>query len=120
MNCTANFDNAALHRFFLRLASIRYAPQGSSVQLRVDRCGDGTVRFWVADHGPGIPDGEKQAVFHYFYRRQAQQQQAANKSGHYGLGLSVAAELARLQQGSLTVHDTPGGGATFCLTVCSA
>ena len=67
----------------------------------------------MVDHGPGIPDEEKQAVFHYFYRREAQQQQAPNKAGHYGLGLSVATELARLQQGSLTVLDTPGGGATF-------
>lgn len=97
-----------------------YAPEGSSVQLRVDQCEEGKTRFWVVDHGPGIPDEEKQAVFHYFYRREAQQQQAPNKAGHYGLGLSVATELARLQQGSLTVLDTPGGGATFCLTVCSA
>ena len=36
-----------------------YAPEGSSVQLRVDQCEEGKTRFWVVDHGPGIPDEEK-------------------------------------------------------------
>jgi hypothetical protein len=29
----------------------------------------------------------------------------------------VATELANLQHGSLTVQDTPGGGASFCLVL---
>ena len=40
-----------------------YAPEGSSVQLRVDQCEEGKTRFWVVDHGPGIPDEEKASGF---------------------------------------------------------
>ena len=35
---------------------------------------------------------------------------------NFGLGLSVAKELARLHHADLTVTDTPGGGAKFAVT----
>lgn len=57
-----------------------YAPE-SSVQLRVDQCEEGKTRFWVVDHGPGIPDEEKQAVFHYFYRRRRSNSRHQTKPG---------------------------------------
>lgn len=97
-----------------------YAPSGSSVLLRVDQQ-NGKVRFWVIDHGDGIPDAEKQTVFGYFYRsnRSSTNHNSNSVSRHYGLGLSVAAELTRLHQGNLTVQDTPGGGASFCLMLPS-
>jgi signal transduction histidine kinase len=34
-----------------------------------------------------------------------------------GLGLAVSRRLAELMGGRLTVEDTPGGGATFVLTL---
>lgn len=89
------------------------------LQLRVD-FQHNQVRFWVIDHGPGIPDNAKQAVFTYFYRQTSKNECAAtveNSAHHYGLGLTVATELANLQHGSLTVQDTPGGGASFCLVL---
>ncbi|MGN0652138.1 MAG: sensor histidine kinase [Gemmiger sp.] len=94
-----------------------YAPSGSAVALRVD-FQHNQVRFWVIDHGPGIPDSAKQAVFTYFYRQTSENEGTAtakNSAHHYGLGLTVATELANLHHGSLTVQDTPGGGASFCL-----
>ena len=96
-----------------------YASPGSAVALRVD-FQHNQVRFWVIDHGPGIPDNAKQAVFTYFYRQTSKNECAAtveNSAHHYGLGLTVATELANLQHGSLTVQDTPGGGASFCLVL---
>ena len=96
-----------------------YASPGSAVALRVD-FQHNQVRFWVIDHGPGIPDNAKQAVFTYFYRQTSENECAAtveNSAHHYGLGLTVATELANLQHGSLTVQDTPGGGASFCLVL---
>lgn len=63
----------------------------------------------VEDHGKGIPEVEKKLVFERFYRGD----QSRNEKKHFGLGLSIAKELAELHQGDILVRDTPGGGATF-------
>ena len=66
----------------------------------------------MQDHGPGIPDAEKARVFDRFYSADPSRTDKHN----FGLGLSVAKELARLQHADLTVTDTPGGGAKFAVT----
>lgn len=92
--------------------ALRYAPAGTPVRLRLDRR-RAWVRFWVIDQGPGIPHREQKRIFQRF----AQLQTAPQAEPHYGLGLSVAAELAALHKGRLWVQDTPGGGASFCLAL---
>lgn len=92
--------------------ALRYAPEGSSVTLKLEAAGEG-CRFYVSDHGPGIPDSEKQRVFDRFYRGSA----SRSDPDHFGLGLSVALELAKVHGGEVTVSDTPGGGATFTISL---
>ena len=62
-------------------------------------------------HGPGVPDAEKAHVFERFYRAD----KSRTGKEHYGLGLSVAQELAALHGGDILLTDTPSGGATFTL-----
>ncbi|HIW42710.1 MAG TPA: ATP-binding protein, partial [Candidatus Mediterraneibacter vanvlietii] len=71
------------------------------------------ICYAVADHGKGIPDEEKPFIFDRFY----QSSRARDQKEHFGLGLSIARELAKLHKGELTVQDTPGGGCTFLLTL---
>lgn len=92
--------------------AIEHTPQGTSVELILD---GGTnkrpITVSVVDHGPGIPDSAKAHIFDRFYRIDASRTSKKN----FGLGLSVARELARIHRASLIVRDTPGGGATFVL-----
>ena len=67
----------------------------------------------VIDHGPGIPDDEKEKVFRRFYREDS----SRNRKEHFGLGLSVAASLAPVAAASISLSDTPGGGAAFHVTL---
>lgn len=90
--------------------ALRFAPVGSEIELGLAEKG-GRVRFWVADHGPGVADKDKKRIFERFYRGQ----NAGEEPRHHGLGLAVAFELTALHNGRLWVEDTPGGGATFCL-----
>lgn len=92
-----------------------YAPTGTTVTLQ-GRAENGAVCIRVIDHGPGVPDGEKARIF----RRFARGDQSRAPSGHFGLGLAVARELAALHGGQLTCTDTPGGGATFALVLPAA
>ncbi len=74
---------------------------------------DGHVVVSVIDHGPGIPDAEKERIFERFYRRD----ESRSKKEHFGLGLSIAAALAEIQGIRLGVEDTRGGGSTFWVRV---
>lgn len=72
-----------------------------------------TLTCAVIDHGTGISDEQKEHVFEYFYRSDA----SRKDKEHFGLGLCVAKELARLSGGDLVLTDTPGGGCTFSLVL---
>ena len=69
---------------------------------------DATVR--VIDHGPGIPPARADEVFGRFARLDA-------RGRGLGLGLFLARAIARAHGGDVTYEPTPGGGATFALTI---
>lgn len=93
----------------------RYNPPGMPLTLRARLQGKMVV-LSVEDHGPGVPDAEKQRVFERFARGGG----TDGTKNHFGLGLAVAKELASLHGGTLAVQDTPGGGATFILKLPAA
>lgn len=88
--------------------ALRYAPPDTAVELRC-RAETGRIIWTVADHGPGIPPPVREKVFWRFWR--AEESHADRR--HFGLGLSVAAELAARCGLALGVDETPGGGASF-------
>lgn len=111
---TIQADRERLTQLFGILLSnaMEYAPAGTPIELKAVLHYH-QICLAVADHGPGIPDEAKPRVFERFTRADASRTDKA----HFGLGLSVALELARLHGGTLTCTDTPGGGATFTLTL---
>lgn len=60
----------------------------------------------IDDDGPGVPLEERTRIL------ERGQRLDTNKPGQ-GIGLSVAAEIVRSYQGSITIHDSPLGGAQF-------
>lgn len=92
--------------------AISYSPGGTAIRLgaRVER---ESLVFIVADHGPGIPDSEKERVFDRFYSGDP----SRTDKSHVGLGLSIAREIVKAHRGSLRLKDTPGGGCTFELSL---
>lgn len=92
--------------------AVHYTPNGGRILLRAGTQGR-FLLLSVQDNGPGIPAEQKHLIFDRFYRGDA----SRNKKGHYGLGLSIAWEIAQLHRGCLTVADAPGGGAVFTLSL---
>lgn len=88
--------------------ALRFAPEGTDVELRLQVQPKG-CEFSVRDQGPGVPDSEKASIFERFYRGS----QSRTDSSHFGLGLSVAAEIAKTHHTRIQVLDAPGGGAEF-------
>lgn len=90
--------------------ALSYTPAPGSFGLTLE-VGKDVIRYRVWDTGPGVPDGEKQRIFERFYRGEG----ARPGNSHFGLGLCIGAEIARLHMGKLWVEDNPGGGAVFVL-----
>jgi signal transduction histidine kinase len=95
------FDNADLHGGGLRSVVVRQVATG--VQVR------------VVDAGPGVPPEERERIFERFVRVGSR----ASRPGT-GLGLSLVAETVRAGGGRVWCEQTPGGGATFVLSLPAA
>jgi two-component system OmpR family sensor kinase len=95
-------------------ANVRaHTPSGTPVAVALRRV-DGRAELSVADSGPGLSDEEAARVFERFYRVDTSR---ARASGGVGLGLSIVAAVAEAQGGSAGVRPTPGGGATFVVSL---
>lgn len=90
--------------------ALSYAPPGTCVTLQAARCGD-WVELCCIDQGPGVPPALRRHIFEQFYRADS----SRTDKQHFGLGLSVAAELAAAHGGSALVRAAQGGGACFVL-----
>jgi two-component system OmpR family sensor kinase len=86
--------------------ALRFAPAGSAVDVSATR-ERGRARIAVADRGPGVPASERVRVFERFHRAPGSRGPGA------GLGLAIARAVVDAHGGSISVAETPGGGATF-------
>lgn len=89
--------------------ALTHTPKGTPVQLRVSSA-DGTATVEIIDHGQGIEEQDRARVFERFFRADTSR---TRTSGGSGLGLSIVAALVAAHQGTVTLEETPGGGATF-------
>jgi two-component system, OmpR family, sensor histidine kinase BaeS len=104
-------DPGRLHQVIANLLSnaLKFTPPGGEVRMTLSAAG-GTARLEVSDSGPGIAPGDQPHVFDRLWRGAG----AAGTVGS-GIGLAVAAELARAHRGSIEVASEPGRGARFGL-----
>jgi len=86
--------------------ALRAEPPGGTVEVAVT----GAAEIVVVDHGPGIAPEDQPFIFEPFWRKD-------ERTPGTGLGLAIARDIAVLHRGALTVAQTPGGGATFRLTL---
>jgi signal transduction histidine kinase len=85
--------------------AINHTAPGSAVEFVVDTTG--TIS--VLDHGPGIPEQERDLIFRRFWRRDR------TKAGSTGLGLSIVQRIAELHSATITVESRSPRGACFSL-----
>jgi two-component system sensor histidine kinase KdpD len=78
------------------------------------RAVDGRVELRVVDHGPGIPEAERERVFDQFYRLR---QGGRPPPDGTGMGLAISKGIVEALGGSIRVEATPGGGATFVVSL---
>jgi len=89
--------------------ALQAAPD-AAVQAAVFPVGAELV-FEVRDHGPGVPEDEREQIFAPFH---------TGRSQGTGLGLAVCRRLVELHHGRLEVSEHPQGGALFTASIPGA
>jgi len=110
-------SNFAVHGHYepLRRAIVnlvRNAAEASDgeILLRSRRLSDGRATLAVIDQGPGVPEAVVPRLFEPY---------VTSKSSGTGLGLTLVRQAAEAHGGEVHWEETPGGGATFIITLPS-
>jgi len=114
----ASADSAVTDAIVDNLVSnaLKFSPEGSEVTVSTSRV-DNEVLVRVRDNGPGIPDNEQPRLFTK-YGRLTTKPTGGEES--LGLGLYLAARLAKRIQGRVTCESLVGVGSTFTLHLQTA
>ena len=115
---TATFDPNQMRQVLTNLLAnaCRFSPAQGHVEVAIGNQGDEIV-FEVRDHGEGIPEQLRGKVFERFYRADNSRNR---ETGGSGLGLSIVATIVARHHGKVEALETPGGGATFRVTLPAA
>jgi two-component system OmpR family sensor kinase len=125
-------DEGGLRQVVTNLVAnaVRHTPEGTAVEVAVGvepspqrgaqdgrpvAEGQASAVLEVRDHGPGLPPDEAGTVFERFYRVDSSRRRG--NGGGSGLGLSIVAAVTAAHGGTVDVRTTPGGGATFRVTL---
>jgi PAS domain S-box-containing protein len=96
--------------FHLLDNALKYAP-GEPVVVSAE--GEaGFVAVSVMDHGPGVPEAERERVFEMFHRLDSSDSREIY--GH-GLGLHLVRRFVEMMGGDVRIDEAPGGGARIVL-----
>ncbi len=96
--------------------AIKYSAKDATVTIVAKRMRTQT-EIAVIDTGQGIKASDLPHIFDRFYR--ADNARTSDQKS-YGLGLSIAKDLARLQETTIAVDSKPGEGSKFSFTLKNA
>ncbi|MRN26696.1 ATP-binding protein, partial [Romboutsia ilealis] len=88
---------------------IKYTKRGGSVKIQVESYSS-FVRMDVTDNGIGIAETEQASVFNRFYRSEM-----VSEEPGVGIGLYLAREVMKAQDGYIKVSSRIGDGSQFSL-----
>jgi signal transduction histidine kinase len=106
-------DAHALRRMFRNVGENAVRHAASRVDITLAESGPEVV-LSVDDDGPGIPESERARVLQRFVRLD---EARSRDEGGTGLGLSIVDEVVRAHGGSVSIEQSPLGGARIQITL---
>jgi two-component system, OmpR family, sensor histidine kinase KdpD len=89
----------------------RYSPAGATVQVSAAVFRD-RAQVRVVDHGPGVPDEDRERVFEAFYRGARSPETPGS-----GLGLAIANAIVTAHGGRIWIEGAPAGGTAVVFEI---
>ena len=101
----APVDYIQMEQVFTNLISnsVKYAPQGTTIEIQICTRPDQTLLVQVRNQGPAVADEHLERIFDKFYRITA-----ADKVTGTGLGLSICKGIIEAHGGRIWAENAPG------------
>lgn len=93
---------------------LKYGGQPPHLELGATATGNGMVRFWIRDNGPGVSPAAQEKLFTRFTRLEE-----TRAKGH-GLGLSIVQHIIERLDGDVGIVSKAGQGSEFFFTLPAA
>ena len=115
-NCWLNVDRSLVIRALGNLLSnaVKFSPKGSEIMCSakpVHTSSGSVIVCNISDHGKGIADADRTAIFSPFLRADEQDHDGV------GLGLAFVKMVVERHHGSIEVSSILGQGSTFTITL---
>jgi len=100
-----------LMQVFTNLLSnaVKFSPLRGAIEIGAERIAGGDIRFFVTDHGRGIPPDFRDRIFDKF----TQADQGEQRESGTGLGLSICKLLVERHDGKVGFNSEIDVGSTF-------
>ena len=92
--------------------AIKYSPSSETIDLSILHRTAQKIQVSISDHGPGIPDADRNHIFEEHYRLKRDEAQQG-----YGIGLSLCKQTIRAHYGQIWVDSAPNQGSCFHFTL---
>jgi len=123
INIELNVDGRAIQQALVNLIdnAVKHSPKGETVTVGIEVKNEklkmqnelpDTVGIFVADHGPGIPEREREKIFERFYRLGSE---LRRETQGVGIGLSVVKHIVEAHGGRVRVESEVGKGSRFII-----
>ena len=107
------FDATLIERVLYNLLenAAKYTPGGTVIRIAAETSGN-QLLVSVSDNGPGVSQGQREAIFEKFTRGSSE-----SPIPGVGLGLAISRAIVEAHRGRIWVEDNAGGGARFSFTL---
>jgi signal transduction histidine kinase len=93
--------------------AIKFSPEGGPIRIGLQWFPD-NVLLSVSDSGPGIAQGQLDAIFGLFYQAE---DPVSRRSGGMGLGLYISREIVHRHGGRIWAESADAHGSTFFVSL---
>lgn len=109
---TVNADSNRIAQVMSNLLSnaAKFSPKNGVVVMGAKHHTEGMIRFYVSDHGDGIPDEFRARIFERFTQVDSSDRR---KKGGTGLGMAISKSIIDSHQGHIDFTSVVGEGTTF-------
>ena len=91
--------------------AVKFSPRGGKLRICL-KTEEDSIRFSVADEGPGMEAQTLRHIFDKFYQGDPSRRQNGS-----GLGLPLSKRIIQLSGGEIRVESKPGAGSCFTVTL---